>query len=673
MLKKYTQKFRNEWLNDDNYRNWLQRIEGDHTKCRCKYCKSILNAKLCNIDRHATTTKHKKAMEKFSAERANVVQKTEYEGNTTKKAECTLALFLAAHGAVSLSDHLGNACKALFSDSKSCNDLKLHRTKCSAIICNVLGPYFRKDLVEDVGDGNFSLVIDESNDISTNKLLSLIIRYFSKKKNDIVVSILDLIKMESCNAESICDAIKESLNNNTLSLNNLVGIGTDNASVMVGKHTGVYSRLKAENPNLILMKCVCHSIQLAVSSAAEKTLPRNLDFLVKESYNWFAHSSLRQNKYKGIYATLNNDKIPLKLILCSQTRWLSISKAIDRIHEQWLELKTHFEITKVEERCYNSEVLHSMFSDARNYVYLSFLRPILEDVSRTNKLFESETCDPVKLLNDIQQLITSLISKIVVPGSKIEENTCIKDKVYPNSYLGYLFETELAKINIDDNEKKGIRQRCINFLLELIEQLRSRLPDNCSILKSMCELSVDSCLNPIKSDIIPLAKMFITDSLVLTRVDFQWRQLHTVTWKTVSNKKSSTVKFWAEVSKYKDACKENPFEDLCKFALTILCLPHSNADVERAFSQVTIIKNKLRNKMKVSTINNILSIRHGLKRHGKCCYDFDIPLEVIKKIGTTEVYDTKKTEDENINALNDEINFVATLDKEFDNIFMPVD
>ena len=33
---------------------------------------------------------------------------------------------------------------------------------------------------------------------------------------------------------------------------------TDNASVMAGINNGLYSKLKQENPSLILMRYVCH-------------------------------------------------------------------------------------------------------------------------------------------------------------------------------------------------------------------------------------------------------------------------------------------------------------------------------------------------------------------------------------------------------------------------------
>ena len=199
---------------------------------------------------------------------------------------------------------------------------------------------------------------------------------------------------------------------------------------------------------------------------------------------------------------------------------------------------------------------------------------------------------------------------------------------------------------------KNIRLRCTEFLLVLIDQLRLRLPDNYSILQGMTELSISCCMNPVKKDIIPLANLFISEAGILTKIDFQWRQLHTVPWKILTNNEQTTVQFWAEVNNYTDSAGDNPFEDLAKFALMILSLPHSNADVERAFSQVNIIKNKLRNRMKVFTLNNILTIKYGLKRLGKCCHEYDLPTQVLKKIGTCESYSIENDGQEEKDILN---------------------
>lgn len=58
----------------------------------------------------------------------------------------------------------------------------------------------------------------------------------------------------------IVEAIKHVLEEFRLNVRNLVGIGRDNASVMTGVNNRVYQKLKAEVPNMILVRCVCHSL-----------------------------------------------------------------------------------------------------------------------------------------------------------------------------------------------------------------------------------------------------------------------------------------------------------------------------------------------------------------------------------------------------------------------------
>lgn len=142
-----------------------------------------------------------------------------------------------------------------------------------------------------------------------------------------------MVEITNCDAQSITDALKDTIDNKGLQLKNLVGIGTDNASVMVGVNNGVYQKLKLEIPSLILIPCVCHSLQLAVSSAASEALPRYIDFLIKETFNWFSHSNLRQSQYKDLFKAINNGHNPLKIVRVCGTRWLSIETAVFRILE----------------------------------------------------------------------------------------------------------------------------------------------------------------------------------------------------------------------------------------------------------------------------------------------------------------------------------------------------
>jgi len=99
-----------------------------------------------------------------------------------------------------------------------------------------------------------------------------------------------------------------------------------------------------------------------------------------------------------------------------------------------------------------------------------------------------------------------------------------------------------------------------------------------------------------------------------------------------------TIALWDEVCLYRDATGENTYKGLAEFAQRILCMPHSNAEIERVFSRMNIVKSKLRNSMSVELLNAILTIRSGLHRDIKACCDYEISKVVTSLIGTSLVY-----------------------------------
>lgn len=156
---------------------------------------------------------------------------------------------------------------------------------------------------------------------------------------NLISTFLSLVALEKCDADGIVKAVKEELAAKKLDINSLVATGTDNASVMVDINNGVFQKLKHDVSSLILIRCTCHSLQLAVSHASSETLPRNLEFLISETYKWFSLSSVRQLSYKTLYQTINAGKSPLKISSNYHTRWLSIEPAVGRILDQCLSLR----------------------------------------------------------------------------------------------------------------------------------------------------------------------------------------------------------------------------------------------------------------------------------------------------------------------------------------------
>lgn len=112
--------------------------------------------------------------------------------------------------------------------------------------------------------------------------------------------------------------------------------------------------------------------------------------------------------------------------------------------------------------------------------------------------------------------------------------------------------------------------------------MRSRLPVNIQTLRKMNLFSVRETLKAIKPEIVDITQKFGCNAVDIERIVVQWRNISHIDWKN----KNSTIEFWSDVCEFKDCAVINPFHELASLVMSILCLPHSNAEVERVFSQI---------------------------------------------------------------------------------------
>lgn len=177
--------------------------------------------------------------------------------------------------------------------------MQVHRTKCTGVLKNILCPHFQSVLREDIQEGPYSLLVDGATDIAVHKQLRVCIQYFSQTARKVITTFLMIVQLVEGTAAAVVAGIKRAIAHFGRDHQKLRGIGCDNASVNTGHEGGVHALLKREVPHLILVRCVCHSVQLAVSEATS-TLPAHLELLINQTYAWFARSTLRQNKYKEV-------------------------------------------------------------------------------------------------------------------------------------------------------------------------------------------------------------------------------------------------------------------------------------------------------------------------------------------------------------------------------------
>lgn len=216
----------------------------------------------------------------------------------------------------------------------------LKRTKATLITKSIDNAH-KNDLVNRLKKAKFSLMIDESTDVSAHKHSCVVVRYFNEQLGRIDSSFFDLVNLfendiEAATAEVIYDAVIKSLTSAGLPLENLIGFGSDGCNAMMGEHNSVQSRLTTNFPGIYIAKCTCHSLHLCASSAT-KMLPRRVEDLSRDIFTFFKRSAKRKAIYAKFQEFLNLD--PHKILASSQTRWLSLHAVVHRILEQWAALK----------------------------------------------------------------------------------------------------------------------------------------------------------------------------------------------------------------------------------------------------------------------------------------------------------------------------------------------
>ncbi|XP_015119417.1 uncharacterized protein LOC107042750 [Diachasma alloeum] len=661
---KYEKHYNKSWELAPEMAAWISKNPDPNAlgqEAYCKFCKVGLRAHKTDLLAHAVTQKHRRFAESLNNQRPISTFGINVVGDATKLAEIKLSVFVALHSAVRTIDHLGEIVQKLGKKSQL-ESIRLHRTKCSQLLKNVLSPTILSSLVEDIGDRKYSLIIDESTDVSVQKYLALCIRYFSEKEGAITTDFLGIVSVTETTSNCLYQHITSYFNSINLPVKNLFAIGTDGASNMVGVNHSVFTLLRDNIPlpNLILIRCICHSSNLCASKAAD-VLPAHLEYLIRESRNWFCLSAKRMEEYRALFNLINdNNKKMLALIQLCDTRWLAYNGAVRRILDQWLELKTHFSMiaTKNQDKCLPARHLARIYNDPANHLYLLFLKSILQGVTEVNLLFQSTDRDIYELFDSLWTLILSVATRFIKPLfiEKAQTTQCVTviSEALNNTLalksidevdLGVEFHRAAVNDKVPPEVVTEVSRRCREYLLTLCEQLVNRMPNNLKILKDVSKFASVKVLSPAtKPSINDIPPVFIQDS-DLTAIDNQLRDINLIPWNDHFSREilNDTSKFWSHAYTFKNASGRQVVKELAGTVLKILSLPVSNAVVERVFSVMNCVKTKYRNKMQIDMLTAILRIRIHCYVRKLRCTSFE-PTQQMFQLFTAKMYEIPKSD-----------------------------
>lgn len=106
------------------------------------------------------------------------------------------------HSSIRSVNHLGEVLSTV-GKSSNLETLRLHRTKCSNLIKYVIAPVFLNDLIKAVGKKGYSIIIDESTDVSVTKYLCMCVKYFDTTENRMLTDFFGLLEIERATANDL--------------------------------------------------------------------------------------------------------------------------------------------------------------------------------------------------------------------------------------------------------------------------------------------------------------------------------------------------------------------------------------------------------------------------------------------------------------------------------------
>ncbi|XP_028412600.1 zinc finger MYM-type protein 1-like [Dendronephthya gigantea] len=179
--------------------------------------------------------------------------------------------------------------------------------------------------------GHYSVIVDETSDISRAEQVSLCLRYVVEGETR--ETFARFFATESTEGEVLYELVKKTITNLNLVLSDIVGECFDGAANMSGCHKGVASRMKECSPLALYVHCYAHRLNLALQNTMTSIEPiRNALGTMQSLYNFIEASPKRHSIFQNIQVEDEHSELTLKSM--SVTRWSCRWQAVKAVFEK---------------------------------------------------------------------------------------------------------------------------------------------------------------------------------------------------------------------------------------------------------------------------------------------------------------------------------------------------
>ncbi|CAC5377495.1 unnamed protein product [Mytilus coruscus] len=526
------------------------------------------------------------------------------------------------------------------------------------------------NIVNDVNKSDFfSVMVDESTDRANKKRLLMYCQYF--KDTEIQSDLLANIQITSATADAstIYSAMVSHLAEKGIDISRLIGIGTDGASVMTGKHNGVIKKFQDQNSEILGVHCSAHRCALATSQAAQFVPDiKHYSRVLSNIFYFFSGSAQRSNKLREIQLLL--DVPQLKYAAIHTVRWLSLDRAVNVIYRIYPAL-----CVALEHEGSTNTAAKGLAHEVQQYKFIAIthmLLDILPILSRLSKIFQKDCVDfsiikpvvnsTVSCLSDLcvdkGEFVKKLDQFVKVSDGKTlyirPSNECSKSVVDNCIFKNSGDDVESDDCDIDEvdvdqddlnsielkyyeQQKNVVDKDCKLYVDKVCENLQARFGSDTDVLSNFqvllpCNIKLAHCQSGYGVDEISSLYDHFEKTLDVTKhkviSDYkQYKGIIMGAYTDLSLKQVGSI----FTSKYVDIVPT--IVVLLKIAIVI---PVSSVPCERGFSTQNRIVTSYRTSVNCKTLNTLMIIKEH--RQSIKTFNFGPAYGIWKKAKSRKIY-----------------------------------
>ncbi|KAM5586362.1 zinc finger MYM-type protein 1, partial [Rosa sericea] len=497
-------------------------------------------------------------------------------------------------------------------------------------ILNILGNKVRIKIREEVGDAKFCILVDEAVDVSNREQMAIILRFvdcdgFIRERFFKVLSVAD-----TC-SQTLKDEISKVLTQYDLQVENMRGQGYDGASNMRGEFNGLQALFREECPYAYYVHCFAHRLQLTLNTAAKgvhdiweffSTLSLIVNFVDSSAKRHSALRVIREEEIADLVAagaleTGRGANQTSTLQRAGATRWGSHLRSISSLIKLFGATQTTLANLVANGPNKVQGEAKSVGNAMKRFDFV-FCLLLMHDVMKiTDFLCQSLQKKAIDILNALNflSITKSKLQDMREDGwddliMRVEAFCCEYDIEMPDMSSPYKKSTRACEQNITNEHyyRVNILNAVIDFQLA---ELDSRFTDN-----SLELLILSATFDPRDNfrsfkceDVCNLALRFYPHDFTsydMLALDMECGYFLADIQRDPRFANTTTVSDLCR--RLVESRKSAFFPMIYRLICLVLTLPVSTATTERAFSSMTIIKSKLRNKMEDEFFDDLMVV-----------------------------------------------------------------